>query len=267
MVAGGHVWLRGGMRGCQGGMHGCRAVCIVAGGVCGCWGCAWLPGGMHGCGGGHVWLPGACMVVRGMHGCQGACVVARGHAWLPGMCMWLPGGVVVGGMHGCGGACVGYNKIRSMSGRYASYWNAFLLRINWSRSNLIKKSIHTVSCILLIYIINIYSNALLELVSMFVFVLDNSRLNCIHFMSRSFPNGSAKNHSPTTVCRLAVSSVHIFHTWIKDNPRELVCKITILVCDVLCRIMHFRFITWRVELNTLKGYWSNIMIQCHVSYW
>ena len=41
--------------------------------------------------------------------------------------------VVVGGMHGCGGVCaclggcIGYNKIRSMSGRYASYWNAFLL--------------------------------------------------------------------------------------------------------------------------------------------
>ena len=25
-----------------------------------------------------------------------------------------------------GGACVGYDEIRSMSGRYASYWNAFL---------------------------------------------------------------------------------------------------------------------------------------------
>ena len=35
---------------------------------------------------------------------------------------WLPGG-----MHGCGGMCVGYDKIWSMSGWYASYWNAFLL--------------------------------------------------------------------------------------------------------------------------------------------
>ena len=25
-----------------------------------------------------------------------------------------------------GGACIGYDEIRSMSGRYASYWNAFL---------------------------------------------------------------------------------------------------------------------------------------------
>ena len=45
-------------------------------------------GGMHGCRG-------------GVHGCGGACVVA-------------------------GQVCVGYDEIRSMSGRYASYWNAFL---------------------------------------------------------------------------------------------------------------------------------------------
>ena len=44
MVAGGHVWLPGGVRGDGG--------------------CAWLPGGVHG------WW--------------GACVVAGGHAWLPG---------------------------------------------------------------------------------------------------------------------------------------------------------------------------------------
>ena len=58
-----------------------------------------------------------------------------GHAWL------LPGGgmrgfFAWGGMRGFfwgghawflrGGACVGYDEIRSMSGRYASYWNAFL---------------------------------------------------------------------------------------------------------------------------------------------
>ena len=76
---------------------------------------------MHGCGG-HAWLPG------GVHGC-------RGCLWLPGVCAWLPGGVC-----GCWGACVvaggvcvvaagawiGYDEIRSMSGRYSSYWNAFL---------------------------------------------------------------------------------------------------------------------------------------------
>ena len=56
--------------------------------------------------GGHAWLlPG------GMRGCSGgACMVApRGHAWL-----------LRGGVHGF------FDEIRSMSGRYASYWNAFL---------------------------------------------------------------------------------------------------------------------------------------------
>ena len=79
---------------------------------------------MQGCPGG--W--GACMVAGGSVVAGGACVVAGGacvvagggHAWLPGAC------VVAGGMHGCRGACVGYEEIRSMSGRYASCWNAFL---------------------------------------------------------------------------------------------------------------------------------------------
>ena len=83
---GGHVWF-GGHAWLQGG------VCMVAGGH------AWLPGGMHG--------------FQEVHGCGGACTVA-------------------GGMHGCGGCvvvggvCIGYGKIQSMSGQYASYWNAFL---------------------------------------------------------------------------------------------------------------------------------------------
>ena len=47
---------------------------------------------------------------------EGVCVVAGGRAWLQ------------GGMHGCGGACVRYDEIRPMSGRYASYWNAFLFQ-------------------------------------------------------------------------------------------------------------------------------------------
>ena len=52
-------------------------------------------------------LGGACMVAPGV------CMVAPGggRAWL------LPGGGVRGFFH----------EIRSMSGRYASYWNAFLL--------------------------------------------------------------------------------------------------------------------------------------------
>ena len=50
---------------------------------------------MHGCGG-HVWFFG------GMHG-------------------------FLGGMHGFfRGSCIGYDEIRSMSGWYASDWNAFL---------------------------------------------------------------------------------------------------------------------------------------------
>ena len=99
------VVARGGMHGCWGG-----GACMVARGVCVvARGCAWLPGG------------------GGMCGCRGTCD-CEGHAWLPGACMgghaWLPGG-----MHGCQGACMGY-EIQSMSGWYASYWNAFLLHVS-----------------------------------------------------------------------------------------------------------------------------------------
>ena len=122
-----------------------RGACMVAGG------CAWL--------GGHAWLPGACVVARECMVAMGVCVVAGGHVWLWGACVvaggcaWLPGGlhgcgrgeacVVASGVHGCRGhmwlqgghvwlqgACVGYDVIRSMSGRYASYWNAFLLLLS-----------------------------------------------------------------------------------------------------------------------------------------
>ena len=109
LFTGGHAWLQGGMRGCR------RGACVVAGGH------AWLYGG-------HAWLlGGACVVARG------ACMVARG------ACMVAPGGVCVCGCSG--GACVVapggcvvlrggvrgfFHEIRSMSGRYASYWNAFL---------------------------------------------------------------------------------------------------------------------------------------------
>ena len=40
-----------------------------------------------------------------------------------GRCAWLQGG-----------ACVGYDEIQSMSGRYVSYWNAFLLPVHWTAS-------------------------------------------------------------------------------------------------------------------------------------
>ena len=106
---GGHAWLLGGD-----GVHGCLGghAWLLLGGVCGCsrGACVVAPrGGMHGCSlGGHAWL------LLGGH----VWLLLGGHAWL------LPGG-----MHGCsqGGMC-GIRRdteIRSMSGRYASYWNAF----------------------------------------------------------------------------------------------------------------------------------------------
>ena len=78
---------------------------VARGGVCGC-----SRGGMHGCSGGRAWLlPG------GMCGCPwGVCMVAPG-----GACVVAPGGGVRGF----------FDEIRSMSGRYASYWNAYLLTV------------------------------------------------------------------------------------------------------------------------------------------
>ena len=65
--------------------------------------------------GGHVWFySGACVVLFG------------GHAWFySGGCVWFYSGGAVRGFF----SFFGYNEIRSMSGRYASYWNAFLLII------------------------------------------------------------------------------------------------------------------------------------------
>ena len=80
-------------------------------------------------------------------------VLLGGHAWFysGGMCGFIQGGIrgfirgvcgfIWGGMRGFSGgrawffwggmrgffSFFGYNEIRSMSGRYASYWNAFLL--------------------------------------------------------------------------------------------------------------------------------------------
>ena len=81
------------------------------------WGCVWLPGGgMCGKGGMHGKGGGMCGEGGGMHGERGA-YVANGGVWQR------------GGMHGEGGH-VWYTtrdtEIRSMSGRYASYWHAFL---------------------------------------------------------------------------------------------------------------------------------------------
>ena len=120
-MAGGHAWWGDVWQGAY--MVG---ACIV-GGMCG--------GGVHGRG--HAWqlvcVTGVYMV-GGMHG-RGACVAGGmcgrgGHEW------W---GHVWGGMHGRGHAwcrvCMAggvhgrYYEIWSMSGWYASYWNAFLFNI------------------------------------------------------------------------------------------------------------------------------------------
>ena len=135
-------FIRGGMRGfIRGGMHGfIRGACVVLFG--GVW---FYSGGMHG----FIWGV-ACVVLFGGVVCV---VLFGGHVWFylgGGRCAWfyLGGmrGFIWGGMRGfiwggmcgfiwgVGGMCVffsffGYNKIRSMSGRYASYWNAFLLHL------------------------------------------------------------------------------------------------------------------------------------------
>ena len=61
-----------------------------------------------------------CVSRISVHG--GACMEGR-HVWQGGACMG--GWVWQGGMHG-GGMRGRYYEIRSVSGRYASYWNAFL---------------------------------------------------------------------------------------------------------------------------------------------
>ena len=141
----------GGMRGCSGGawlLGGCawllQGGCVVA-----------LGGGMYGCslGGmvarGHAWLLWGCMVaLGGMHGCLGVCLLLGACVVAPGGCMVAPGGACVvapgRGVCGCSGGMVALEghvwllwgggmcgiqrdtEIRSMSGRYASYWNVFL---------------------------------------------------------------------------------------------------------------------------------------------
>ena len=98
-VHGGHVW--------RGGLHG-RGACMVGEGMC-------MAGGVCGRGacmaGGHVQPWG--MRDKGTCMARGVCMVGgfpwRGHAWPP-----PPGG---------------YYDIGSMSGWYASYWNAFFLNI------------------------------------------------------------------------------------------------------------------------------------------
>ena len=98
--------------------------CVVApGGACVVLfgGCVVLFKGVRGFiwGGAWFYLGGAWFYSGGVHGfIRGACVVLfRGRAWF-----------YLGGVHGFF-SFSGYNEIRSMSGRYASYWNAFLFTL------------------------------------------------------------------------------------------------------------------------------------------
>ena len=86
--------------------------CVVApgGDLCGI-----IRGGMCG----FIW--GACMVLFGGH----AWFYSGGAWFYLGACMVLFGG----GMRGFF-SFFGYNEIRSMSRRYASYWKAFLLHLH-----------------------------------------------------------------------------------------------------------------------------------------
>ena len=128
----------------QGGVRGCRRACMVAWGACVVARWAWVVVGVCMVARGYVWLlGGSCMVggmhgggcawlLGGMHGCRGACMVARwGYVWLGCVCGFR-GVCMVASQGGVcmvvGGPCIGYDEIRSMSGRYASYWNAFLLQ-------------------------------------------------------------------------------------------------------------------------------------------
>ena len=138
-----------GVCGCSGGRGACMVLFgghawFYLGGVCGfIWGaCVVLFRGCMVLFGRHAWFYwGVCMVLfggctwfylggmhdfiwGGVHGFSG------GHAWFFwGACMLFPWGGMCGFSRG--GMRVffsffGYNEIRSMSGRYASYWNAFL---------------------------------------------------------------------------------------------------------------------------------------------
>ena len=142
MVArGGHAWLLGGA--CVVLFGG--ACMVLFGGVCVVlWGacmvlfgglcmvlfggavCMVLFGGIRGFIQGGAWF-----YSGGMHGF----IQGGGHAWfysVGGMCGFIQQGGVCGFIQQGGRAWFfqffGYNEIRSMSGQYASYWNAFLLQ-------------------------------------------------------------------------------------------------------------------------------------------
>ena len=130
-----------------------------------------MPGGVHaqggvcgqGCACPGVCVPRGCMA-RG-HACLGACV-ARGYAW-PGA-VWPGGHACLGGVHGWGvGVAGGVHAMhtprpdttrysRSMSGRYASYWNTFLFFFVFRLWNLLlsEGSVHVGSQLIFIFVFN-----------------------------------------------------------------------------------------------------------------
>ena len=92
--------------------------------------CDSVHGGMRGFFLGVRGFFGGCMVFSGGWGhawfFSGGAWFLGGHAWFFwGVCM-----VFSRGVRGFFSffECIGYNEIRSMSGRYASYWNAFLFQ-------------------------------------------------------------------------------------------------------------------------------------------
>ena len=109
------------------------SVCPHWGGMCGFiqrGACMVLFGG-----GMRSFIRGVCMVLfggGGVHGFIRGCAwfYSGGHAWfyLGGVCVVLFGGHA---WFYSGGVCgfFGYNEIRSMSGQYTSYWNAFLFHL------------------------------------------------------------------------------------------------------------------------------------------
>ena len=101
-------------------------------------------------GGRHAWQGGACVAEGGMHSRTGMC--GRGCAWQGAYvaeqaCMagvaCMTGGVCMAR----GGMCGRYYGIRSMSGRYASYWNAILYLYVLKSMWLSHSSFHLWTCL------------------------------------------------------------------------------------------------------------------------
>ena len=130
LFTGGCAWQVGG--GVVGGP--CMAGGMCGRGVCKAGGCAWWGGGGGACmAGGHAWQGEVCGregMCSGGHAWQGECMAGgmcgRGHAW-----QGVHGRGCMAGGHACHAwppSTMRYG--RSMHGRYASYWNAFLLLLN-----------------------------------------------------------------------------------------------------------------------------------------